>query len=81
MTMISVSELRNQLHDIGAKVAYRGERIGVENHRKPYFAIVSIDDLKLLEFLEDKIDLEMAREALKRNDFVPWEKAKKELGL
>ena len=81
MANLSVSEFREHLKDVGNKVAYTGQRVTVENHRKPYFAVVSCEDLELLELLEDKIDLQMAREALKRNEFVSWEEAKKELGI
>lgn len=81
MSTVSASKFRQQMHDLAARVAYQGERIGVENHGKPYFAVVSTEDLRMLEYLEDKIDLEKAREALKRNDFVDWEQAGEELGL
>lgn len=81
MTTISVSDFRDSIKDIGSKACYGGERISVQNHHKPFFAVVSIEDLQLLEYLEDKIDLEMAKAAIKRNDIVNWEEAKKELGL
>ncbi|MBW8000719.1 MAG: hypothetical protein FVQ80_01685 [Planctomycetes bacterium] len=81
MTTVSVSNFRDRIADLGNKAAYAGERISVENHHKPFFAVVPIEDLLLLEYLEDKMDLEMARAALKRGDFVSWEEAKKELDL
>lgn len=81
MTVVSVTNFRDKIADLGNKVAYAGERISVENHHKPFFAVVPIEDLLLLEYLEDKMDLDIARAALKKNDFVSWEKAKKELGL
>jgi len=81
MQNLSVSEFREHLREIGNKIAYAGDRVTIENHKKPYFAVVSCEDLELLELLEDLVDLQMAREALKRNDFVTWEDAKKELGI
>jgi len=81
MTKVSVSDFRSRIADLGNRAAYAGERISVQNHHKPLFAVVPIEDLELLELLENKIDLEMARKALKKNDFVSWEEAKKELGL
>lgn len=81
MTNLSVSEFREHLKDIGNKVAYAGERVTIENHSKPYFAVVSCEDLELIELIEDVVDLQMAREALKRNEFISWEEAKKELGI
>ena len=46
--------------------------------------MVPIEDVRLLEALEDKINLEEARAALaesKKKGTVSWEKVKKELGL
>jgi hypothetical protein len=51
---------------------------------KEIVAVVPIEDVKLLEALEDKIDLEEARAALaeaKKKSTVSWEKIKKELGI
>jgi len=44
-------------------------------------AIVAVEDLEVLERLEDQIDLEAAREALKESESIPWEQAKAKLGL
>lgn len=81
MIKVRVSVFRKSISDLGNKVAYTGERICVERNNKPLFVAVPIDDAQLLDYLEDKMDLELAKKALKRNDFVPWKKAKKELGL
>jgi len=43
--------------------------------------LVSLDDVELLEKLEDEMDLELAKEAIKHEDFVSWDKVKKDLGL
>jgi hypothetical protein len=46
--------------------------------------LVPVEDLKLLEELEDRIDLESAREALKeaeKEGTIPWKEVKKKLGL
>jgi prevent-host-death family protein len=81
MTTMSVSKFRNNLREVGNRVAYAGERVLIDNHNKPYFAVISSDDLELLQLIEDKIDLQKAREALKRNKFESWEDVKKELGI
>ena len=81
MTTVALSEFRANLFDLTNKVAYAGERLCIERNGKPFVALVSLDDMELLEQLEDRMDLELAKAALKRNDFVPWEKAKKDLGL
>jgi prevent-host-death family protein len=81
MTRVPVSKLRSTLADLSNRVAYTGERICIERNGKPFVALVSFDDMELLERLEDTMDLELAKAAIKRNDFVSWEKAKKQLGL
>jgi len=81
MIKIPISDFRKSISDLGNRVAYTGEHICVERNDKPLFAAVPVDDAQLLESLEDKIDLEAAKKALKRNKFMSWEKAKKELGL
>jgi len=78
---MSVSKFRNNLKEVGNRVAYSGERVLIDNHNKPYFAVISSDDLELLQLIEDKIDLQKARKALKRNKFESWEDVKKELGI
>jgi len=81
MTTIAASDFRQQLADLGNRVGYGGERITVTRSGKPLFAIVPYEDAELLEALEDRMDLDLAKKALKRNDTVSWTKAKKELGL
>jgi len=41
---------------------------------------VSCDDAEFQETLEDRIDLDAAKEVLKRKDFVAWKKANEGLG-
>ena len=51
---------------------------------KAVAAIVSLEDVELLEALEDRIDLENARAALteaEKEGTVSWEEFKKELSL
>ena len=81
MTHISTSSLRDKLSEILNRTAFRGERIVLERHGKGVAAIVSMDDLELLTALEDRIDLELARKALKEKGSVPWRQVKKKLGL
>jgi prevent-host-death family protein len=78
---MSVSKFRSNIKEVGNQVAYTGERILVDNHNKPFFAVISSSDLELLQLIEDKIDLQKAKEALKRNKFESWEDIKKELGI
>ena len=81
MTTISMSEIRLKLSELANRVIYGGERVVVEKNNKPAFAMVSMEDMELLERLEDEIDIKAAEEALKAGDFTPWEDIKKELRL
>jgi len=81
MTRLAASSLRQKLADALNRVAYKGERIVLERHGKDVAALVSLQDLAVLEALEDRIDLEAAREALKEPGSVPWETVKARLGL
>lgn len=81
MTRLAASTLRQQLADTLNRVAYKGERIVLERRGKDVAALVSLDDLALLEQLEDRIDLEAARAALKEPGSIPWDKVKARLGL
>lgn len=66
------------------RVRYKGERVVLHRRGKDVAALVPVEDLRLLEELEDRIDLEAAREALKEAEkmgTVPWEEVKKKLGL
>lgn len=62
--MIPVSEAREQLADLVNRVAYRRERITLGRRGKKIAAIVSAEDLELLEALEDAADLRLIAEAL-----------------
>lgn len=79
---IAASKAREKLADILDEVAVRGERVVLQRHGKDVAAVISSDDLKLLEALEDRFDVEEAREALAESDErVPWEALKKRLSL
>jgi len=81
MTHLSISQARSHLADIVNKVAYTGERICIERNGKNFVALVPVDDIELLELIEDRMDIEAAKKAMKRKDAIPWKQLKKELGL
>lgn len=84
MGQISTVDARAQLSEIINRAAFGKERITLTRRGKEIVAVVPIEDVKLLEALEDKIDLEEARAALteaKKKGTVSWEKIKKELGI
>lgn len=84
MGQVSTVDARKQISEIINRAAFGKERMILTRRGKELVAVVPIEDVKLLEALEDKMDLEEAREALsesKKKGTVSWEKMKKELGL
>ncbi len=82
----SVSEARRDFADLVNRVSHGGQRIVLTKNSRRAAAIVSAEDLDLLESLEDAIDVREARKALRRmkergEKPIPWDQVKKELGL
>ncbi len=69
-----MSEYVNAVH-------YLHQRVLLVKNGKPAVAMVHPDDLELLRQIEDAIDLDAAREALKEPGEVPWKVVKAKLGL
>lgn len=87
VTHIPASKVRDDLSDVVSRVAYGGERIVVERRGKDVAAVISVEDLKLLERLieeeEDRIDLEESQRILSDPDEerISWKKIKRERDL
>jgi prevent-host-death family protein len=84
MGQVNTVNARAQFSEIINRAAFGKERVTLTRRGKEIVAVVPIEDVKLLEALEDKIDLEEARAALaeaKKKGTVSWEKIKKELGI
>jgi prevent-host-death family protein len=86
MTKLAASQARETFSDTLNRVAYRGERIVLRRRGKDLAAIVPIADLKLIQELEDEIDLREARKALaeakrKRLKPVSYGRVRERLGL
>ncbi len=81
MTVLNMTDARHDFTNIANQVMFGGERVFVSKNNKPAFAIVSIEDIKVLEALEDKIDLAEAIEALKEPGSISLKAFKKKLGL
>lgn len=87
MTRVSVAEARRDLAEILNRVSYGNERIVLTRHAADVAAVISIDELRLLDALierwEDEQDVADARAALleAREDRVAWDDIKRELHL
>lgn len=83
---IAATKARDQFSDIVSRAAYGGERVVLTRRGKELAALISIEDLQLLDRLleeaEDRIDQEEAARALAEpGPSIPWEQVKSELGL
>ncbi len=84
MESIKATKAREIFAEILNRVAYRGERVRVSRHGRNVAAMVPIEDLELLERLEDEEDVRAAEAALadaRKHGTVPWDEAKRDLGL
>jgi len=72
---------QDNLTDLIHRVASGKERIIVNGTGGEAAVLIPVEDLRLLEELEDRIDLEDALEALREPGSIPWEQVKKELDL
>ena len=84
MSRLAASDVREHFADVLNRVAYGGDRVVVERRGKEMAAIVSLDDLKVLEAIEDRLDSDDALSALEeaeREGTTSWSSLKAELGL
>ncbi len=79
---ISTAEARKNFADIVNKVAYGKEPIVLTRRGQEVAALVSIDELELLQQIEDHIDIEDAMKALAEpGNNISSEEVWKQLGL
>ena len=84
MDTISTAEARDQFSDVINRAAYGKERIGLTRRGKALVAVVPIEDVELLRELEDRIDLEDARLAMREAEekgTISLDELRAELGL
>ncbi len=81
MAKVSATKLRSAFSDTLNRVVHQGERIAVERYGKTVAALVSADDLELLEALENRTDLKAAQKALKEPGHRSWDEIRAELAL
>ena len=80
MTVLPVAKARADFAHTINRVAYAGERI-VIGRGKRRVAMVSLDDLALIERIENELDAKGAMRARKEKGRVSWEDTKKKLNL
>ena len=87
MTRVSVADARKDLADIINRAAYQRERTVITRRDADVAAVVSIEELQLLDALiaryEDETDVADARETLleAREERVGWDAIKREFDL
>lgn len=65
MNVISMTQARAHFAKIINKVSYKKARIKLKRQGEPLAAIVSLEDLQLLEEFEDKLDILAAKKEMK----------------
>ena len=81
MTKISMTRARQDFTSIANRVMFADERICVHKNNKAAFALVPVEDVEILEALEDRIDVQAARAAIKKGKFIHLEVLAKQLGV
>ncbi|WP_435548054.1 type II toxin-antitoxin system Phd/YefM family antitoxin [Desulfobacterium sp. N47] len=79
---ITTADARKKFADIINRVAYGDESFVLTRRGESIAALVSMKELKLLQEIEDKIDIEDAWKAKSEpGEPTPWEDLKKELEI
>jgi prevent-host-death family protein len=84
MTSMPITAARDDLSEVVNRVAYGKERICLTRHGKDVACVVSVEEAKLLDLIEDRLDLSDVLEALKElreQGAVSWDDLKAELGV
>ena len=84
MTSMPITAARDDLSEAVNRVAYGRERICLTRHGKDVACVVSVEEARLLDLIEDRLDLSDALEALKElreEGSVSWDDLKAELGV
>ena len=84
MTSMSITAARDDLSEVVNRVAYGGERICLTRHGKEVACVVSVEEARLLDLIEDRLDLSDALDALRELEEkgpVSWADLKRELGI
>ena len=64
---INAVEAKNKFSEVLGRAAYGKERFIVQRKGKPMAAVISIEDLKRLEELEDELDTRLLKAAISKS--------------
>lgn len=79
---VTTAEARKNLSEIISKVAYGKEPVVLTRRGEKIAALISMEELELLQLIEDHIDIEDAKKALaEHGENISAENLWKELGL
>ena len=82
LNKISAADARKKFANIINRVAYGKESFVLTRRGEPLAAIVSIDDLKLLQEIEEQMDIDDAWKARQEpGENISWEKLREELDI
>lgn len=84
MNVVTATTVKKNISGTLSLAEYRKERVVITRQGKEVAAIVPIEDIRLLEELEDRLDLIDALAALEEaeeNGTKSWSALKKELGF
>jgi prevent-host-death family protein len=82
LNKISAADARKKFANIINRVAYGKESFVLTRRGEALAAIVSIEDLKLLQEIEEQIDIEDAWKARNEpGENISWERLREELGI
>jgi prevent-host-death family protein len=74
---LNASQARAAFAEALNRANFTGERAVIRRHGKDVAAVVSVEDLKTLEALEDRLHLEEARQIMKKpGRLIAWERVK-----
>lgn len=79
---LPATKVRERLSQVLNEVSARGDRVVLVRDGKEVAAVISMEDLALLELLEDRYDLELSRAALAESDErITLSRVKERLGV
>ncbi len=82
LNKITMADARKKFSNIINRVAFGDESFVLTRRGEPMAALVSIKELKLLQEIEDQIDIDDAwKVKTEPGEPIPWEDLKKELEI